>query len=192
MAKQPIKKIPSVRESVTPAVAESLASDQKPTTPARVYSNQQTVDHDRFKLDNSEMTKNVALSGGAPEFRQVLHSHWFHTVDSNGRKQSSSTATGGHFHPIIVEKGDGETPVVKCGPASRYVLKKQYGKMVKVIAPILLDGQSDPKVYDEHTHEIVYDGSDKINVRQTNTEFAKFDSAIRARREPTVEGVTGK
>lgn len=149
------------------------------TAASRVYKNTQEIDHDLFKLSPAEMKKNVSFTEHT-RYEYFMHSHIFHTVDSNGRVQDTCNSVGGHHHAITVEKNGEGVPVIHVSPAMKYISKKINGRLKRVAVPVLDD---------EHTHEIEYLGSEKIKLRQANIEFAKFDAALKARQEISVDGV---
>lgn len=195
MAKTPQKNKPNVApapdmdEEVESAETQpAQAAKPLPSEPQakRSFTKDYEFDHDLFKLSVATMKKNVSWNE-SPMIEQFEHCHMFHTVDSNGRKQSVCTPVGGHFHEITVHKAESGVPVLEIGPPRKWVQKKRHGKFIKVMAPVVLDKEDG--ITDNHTHEYVYLGSEKIKARATNTEFAKFESQVKAKREQPVEGV---
>lgn len=183
-------------ESARPAQIESkdaVPTENETKQAARVYIDAQEYDHDLFKLSVAKMTKNIAIQDQKPEFHAVEHVHFFHTIDSSGRKQTMSTAIGGHFHLVTVVGEKGGVPILEISEPRKFVSRKKYGKVQRDIGKVLLekDHEDGENLYDTHTHEYVYLGSHKIKARVPNKEFAQFDSSIKAHREPSVEGVKG-
>lgn len=158
--------------------------------PSRVYKGTREVDHDLFKLSTEKMLKNVSYTE-APQIESFDHNHVFHTVDSNGRKMLVCSAVGGHVHECTVEQRGG-VPVVVVGPPRKWVMNKRRGKKVRELAPVMLekDGDNGEPTYDKHIHKVEYLGSERIKIREANVEFAKFESQIRAKQEPSIEGVS--
>ncbi len=152
----------------------------------RVYKGTQIVDHDLFKLEVAKMTKNVSYTD-VPDLVKLEHVHMFHTVDSNGKKVSMSSAVGGHHHDITVVPGKDGVPTIQVSEPRKIVVRKRKGRIERLSVPVVLDPESGE--VDDHTHSVTYLGSERITLRKTNPEFAKFESAIRTARETAVENV---
>lgn len=134
----------------------------------RVYSTGQDIDHDLFKLESAEMLKNIS-SLPPPTFEPTAHCHFFHTVDSDGRKQELCAAVGGHFHKMEVINTGG-VPIVKCGPPIKWgTYKDRYGNQTRALVRFLDD--------DNHTHEVRYLKSEKIKLRSVSIEATKIVAA---------------
>lgn len=180
-------------ESANPAQtkpAKNVATIAKQAP--RTYLNAQEYDHDLFKLTVAKMTKNVALPNTKPEFITLEHCHIFHTIDSAGKRQVVSTAVGGHVHEVKQVGEENGVPILEIGPAMKFVIKKKYGKMTKILARVLLEkegGADGGDLVDDHTHDYIYMGSEKIKARVVNPEFAKFETELKMKREPVVDGV---
>lgn len=157
----------------------------------RIYKGQQKVDHDLFKLKVASMRKNVSFND-KPEIVSFEHCHIFHTVDSYGQKQFTTNAVGGHFHEVtVIENPNGGVPKLEISEPKKWVVKKVRGRKKKIAVPVVLVDDEEGKEVDTHTHEFEYLGSSQIHLRKPNLEFAKFDSALRAKQQPAVEGVHG-
>jgi hypothetical protein len=168
-------------EDEAPAATPTVIKRQ-----VRIYKSTQEIDHDLFKLEPAMMRKNVSFTE-IPQVERFEHCHIFHTVDSNGKKQVGSTAVGGHHHPVkVVVNADG-VPTLEVGEPRRWVKRKVRGVMVRVEEPIYLNAEQDER--DSHTHEVTYLGSEKIMLRKPNVEFAKLDGELKAKREPSIDGV---
>lgn len=151
----------------------------------RVYKGTQEVDHDLFKLEIAPMLKNVSFSEEQPRYEQTEHVHWFHTVDSMGQPMKHTPAVGGHFHEIIlVPDANGGVPRAMCSPPMKWVRAKgANGRMQRVAIEL---------EHDHHTHTLNYHGSEKFKIRNTvNTEFAKLQAALEAKKPGPVEGIKG-
>ncbi len=152
--------------------------------------------HDLFKLAVATMEKNVSYDD-KPDVVKLEHCHIYHTIDSSGKPQNTSTAVGGHFHMVEVIAGDGGVPTLKVGPPVKWVKKRVRGVMKKIMQPIFLesasvddDGRPDnaERHKDTHTHEVLYLGSEEITLRKPNIEAGKVTAAI-AQREATIAGI---
>lgn len=121
-----------------------------------------------------------------PDWFQVEHCHFFHTVDSNGREQQYSVPVGQHFHKMKINRDPhGEIISVECvsGPLTRKVVKK-FGKRQHGVVKACQ--------FDEHTHETVYLKSDKLNRPDMNTEAVKVIGAHDAKTSKDVYDENGK
>lgn len=151
----------------------------------RVYKGTQEVDHDLFKLEVAPMLKNVSFSEEKPRYEQTEHVHWFHTVDSMGQPMKHTPAVGGHFHEIIlVTDAKGGLPKAMCSPPMKWVRGPGANGRMQRIA-VELD-------YDRHTHTLKYEGSERFKIRNAvNTEFAKLQAALEAKKPSSVDGIKG-
>jgi hypothetical protein len=194
-SKKPAKADETLIDANDVAAEAAEAASEVKTGPrqSRIYKGTQQIDHDLFKLKVALMTKNVSFTD-RPELVEFEHCHIFHTYDSNGKKQDTCSAVGGHFHPIVVRQGKDGVPVIEVGPPRKWVLKRIRGRNQRVMAPIDLgdtDKNGNP-LFDEHTHEVDYLGSERITLRQSNVEFAKMEASIKARQEPSIDGVESR
>lgn len=184
------------RAQAAPEGLDDVAGDE-PQAPMikrqpRVYKSSQEVDHDLFKLTVAKMIKNGGFNPDVPMIEHHEHTHWFHTVDSSGRPQVASTPTGGHHHAVKVIVGKDGVPTLEVSEPRRWVKRKVRGtrnKFKRVEEPVFI-GTGEDAEKDTHTHDVQYCGSEKITLRQPNVEAAKFESALKAQREPTIEGVS--
>lgn len=143
----------------------------------RTFHTQKQFMHDLFKLKVAVMLRNESVfENDAPNLIRLEHCHVFHTITSDGKKQTRSSSIGGHFHKmeIVEQQGEGLPPKVRCisGPMKE-VVKLVHGKRVKVEVPA--------NDFDDHTHEIEYDRSNVIVERTRNVEAAKAEAQINAR-----------
>jgi hypothetical protein len=170
--------------------AEADARTQAPDASPRVYRNSQIIEHDLFKLNVATMRKNISFTD-VPEYAQIEHVHIFHTVDSNGNRQTSCTSVGGHHHDIeVLPAVNGGVPHIRVSGPKKWVRVKRKGRVsVPVSAPDEPGTEHDQKG-DFHTHKVTYLGSEKIQLRVANMEFAKLEATVQARTNPApVEGV---
>lgn len=129
---------------------------KKLSEPKRVYKGDLEIDHDLFKLEVSTMRKNISINETDPLYTGVEHCHFFHSYDSNGRKQDSCAPIAGHTHEVeMFVNADGDIDA-KVGPA----VVKKGGKYV-------------PFANDNHTHDATYLRSEKIKIRTVNNEAVK-------------------
>lgn len=135
----------------------------------RLFAEDMVLYHDLFKLEVATMAKDISWNE-TPEYLRVEHVHFYHTIDSDGRKQEHSTATGGHFHEVKLvpqEKGPPKL-ICKSGPMT-WSSKKVRGKRVKILR--------DVNDEDTHKHKTTYLKSDKLMARKVNTEALKLISS---------------
>lgn len=158
-----------------------LENEPAETGTTRRYSKFELLDHDLYKLEAASMLKNISYTD-LPHLVPVEHCHFFHTIDSTGKKQTTCNQVGGHFHEMIITEVPGKAPTVKCGPAVRYVLKKIGGKLRKVLEVLQ---------HDQHTHEVTYISSEKISPRKVNNEYVKVQALLDSVAPKPVDGVAG-
>lgn len=178
----------------------------------RVFRGEQKVHHDLFRLQLAKMLKNVGIDDQAPDVEKVDHTHFYRTVDSNGKSLAASAPVGGHHHNVKVsydDKGNIQMAVDASGKIKRdaegkpyilaeisgpmrWVKKKVKGKWRRFEEPMKL-GKGEDAIPDEHEHGMVYLRSQLINVRNIDpkaaAEAAKVESDYRAKRDGAVEGV---
>lgn len=141
-----------------------------PSIPAqqRVFAQDRKMIHDLYKLTVAPMLKNISWTD-VPEYTSIEHCHFFHTIDSDGKAQTTSTHVGGHFHEIEIIPVDGGVAMVRCKGGPKKVGKaKVKGIWKKTAIP-----------YDEedtHTHDVQYISSCEIKPRVNNTEALKVIS----------------
>lgn len=150
---------------------------------SRVYAGQIELDHDLFKLSVAKMYKNVSWDAD-PHWERFEHCHIFHTIDSNGKKQTTCSPVGGHFHVIETTPQAGGPPKLAVSPPMRMIRIKQGKKWVTRPEPIEYENPDH-----SHTHEVQYLRSQRIKPRALNAEFAKMDAAVRAKENPSIPGV---
>lgn len=142
------------------------------TTQKRVVKNSETVWHDLFKLTTSIMKKNTSYNPKFPQLEDVEHTHFFHTVDSNGKALNESATIGGHFHIIETEPtAPGQPPKIISVSGPKKWAKKEIapGKYKKVAV--------DLSEYDNHTHDIEYRYSEEIQVRKSNPQAVQVQTS---------------
>jgi len=169
--------------------SKSTTKTSEPKQP-RVFKSTTTLHHDLFVLHPSQMMKDKRLDKtGYPDEEDLIgvaHQHFFHTIDSQGRKQLYCSPIGGHFHEIIIkEKGEGEPPeIVEVSGPMKWGMKKKGGKYKRVAVPV--------NEYDKHTHEIKYLQSEKVTPRKANVEAAKVATTLQMKESPSGHGLGGQ
>lgn len=134
----------------------------------RVFAQDRKLIHDLFKLEVATMVKNISWND-VPEYVKMEHCHFFHTIDSDGKLQTTSNSVGGHFHEMkVTPMPDGVAKVECVGIPMSYGKKKVKGVWKKIAVP-----------YDEedtHVHDVQYVSSCEIKPRINNTEALKVIS----------------
>ena len=162
------KKTPQATRASKPIQATPLKNKIR-------YRGQEEVTHHLFKLEVAKMIKDHGYDENDTKLVPYEHTHVFHSVDSRGRPQHTSTPIGGHFHEIkIIEHEDGTEPTLEIGPALRKVARRVGKRIIKSSAPI---------PHDAHTHGSIYLWSEKLKPRKMNIEFAKMQSNVDARHQ---------
>ena len=160
-----------------PAAAEVAAAQQ------RVYKREVMVDHDLYRLEIANLTRNIAYDGQEPVWESIPHIHHFHSVDSTGRPQTVTPPVAGHFHEVVqAPAAPGEIASVVAGPPMKWVIQRIGNTRKKRRIAVPVEG-------DYHTHKVTYMGSNQIKLREINPEFVKLQSAFQANRPAPVEGV---
>ena len=154
--------------------------DTKKRATRRAYKGEQTVDHDLFRLLPAETLKNGSWNPDIPRWEPVLHTHFFHTVDSSGIEQTTSVSVAGHFHEMAVTQHKDAPPTVECSGPKHYVMKRTGRGLERIAEPINSDN---------HTHEVQYVNSERITIRQMNPEFLKYQAAVEADKITSIPGV---
>lgn len=158
-----------------PLPIQPAKQQTQPPQQQRKFQTQKEFLHDLFKLTVSKLKKNIAIDGQQPDYVDIEHVHFFHTITSDGKPQTRTNSVAGHFHKIkITPTQPGQPPIVECasGPLKE-VVKLQYGKRVKTEVPF--------DDIDTHTHEVEYHKSNVILERVKNMEAAKVEAEITMR-----------
>lgn len=118
------------------------------------------------------------------KFSHWEHTHPFRTYDRKGDRMKTSTPIGGHFH--LVEWADSpnpdEPPVIKSISGPMVMQKKIVrGKQTQIAVPA--------NDYDDHTHDVEYIRSGKIEFTATNIEATKV-VAFESSKTAPIQGVT--
>lgn len=142
------------------------SSAEKAERAQRLFKQSQTLHHDLFVLEPAKFIKDTSIGKTGVDqdfFVPISHQHFFHTIDSQGRTQTTCSPIAGHFHKmeIVPSQVEGEPPQLKCvsGPLRRAKVKVG-GKWVVKDVPV--------NDYDHHTHETTYLRSEYITPRKPN------------------------
>lgn len=184
--KAQLKVLADVNAKLAQQPSTSVAPETKQGD-GRYLRENMTIYHDLYKLNVASMLRNLSWNS-KEEPQQVIdveHTHFFHTVDSSGKKLIYSSPVGGHFHKLkITDQGNHKPPLVECLPGA-YVFKKLKinGRWQKL--PVLQEvrinkrnhaGELTEKVNDSHTHTVDYIKSDILSQRKLSPEAAKIMS----------------
>lgn len=158
-----------------------MSKTKEPSRPTqeRKYKDNLTFDHDLYRLETTEMVRNMSWNK-KPMWENFDHKHFFHTFDSEGRKQTKSTAALGHFHPMILEQSAEGVPVVKCGPAMKEVLMRDEDTGEYKKTAIELKGR------EAHVHPVNYLHSERLKTRKVNDQAAVAISNVLAHQTPNL------
>ncbi len=141
----------------------------------------QEIELQRFKLLVAKMRKNHGVDGDDPLWLDHEHTHMFYSVDTHGNPQDYSTAIGGHFHEVkFAQDENGNVSISYMSPPLRWE-KQTRGRRSMRVAVELNE--------DKHTHKVEYHGFKKLNLKQINTEYVKFQSMLDSKKPGPVEGV---
>jgi hypothetical protein len=120
----------------------------------RTYAEDMMIDSDTFKLEVTNYAKNLSFDNKKPLLVGVEHCHFYHTLDSSGRKMENCNSVGGHTHKVTVKEDKNGKLIAICGPAE----------------PCFFD--------DKHTHQVTYLKSDKFKVRTISEDAAKVIAGL--------------
>lgn len=176
----PDRKVKGPKEKQARSIA--MKSDQK-----RKYKGEQKIDSDLFRLKLAKARKNMSWDEKKVQLEDVEHSHFFHTFDSDGRKQKYSAAVGGHFHEIFYEENEDGVAIITGISEPLQMVKRtnDEGRMVTVAEPL------PAKLKDRHTHEIEYIQSQTITKRTANAQAIEV-ATIDANKTAPIAGVSFK
>lgn len=151
----------------------------------RMLERTQLVYHDLYKLLPADTIKKISpvdptLSDEQndqaypPEWRTVPHKHFYHTTNSDGKKQIYCAPAAGHFHEVTTHEDEDGNLTAECGPP----LVMSRGKVC---------GYKN----DKHIHEVEYMESEQITKRVRSKEAAKMMTAISAEETNALKGSAG-
>lgn len=162
------------------ATKPTQSKQTKKQAPQRKYKDQLEFEHDLFELQVADVFKNMSWNK-KKEWERFPHKHFFHTFDSDGRKLIRSTAALGHYHKMeVTDQGEGEPPVVVCGPAFIDRMMADDDGVYRKTA-IELTGK------EAHTHELEYRYSDKLKARKPNSESLKVINKVIQNQNPALD-----
>jgi hypothetical protein len=127
-------------------------------------SQQDELDHDLYKLEVAIMKQDKGIEGKSKNFVDVEHCHFYHSIDSSGKKQKYASSIGGHTHEVKTWVNENGELVGSCGNSIIFHNGKEY--QLKHSESI-------------HAHDVVYITSDKIQPRVINKEASKVIGQIK-------------
>lgn len=159
---------------------------KSPGLPVDIPRGSKTHRHRLYKLHLATMKKNVSWRYLTVDIRQVEHVHFYHSVSERGKANIHCTATGGHYHKIVVfwdrpkitkeikdENGElylYEGPAYECGPplSEKTIQIPNSNQTIKRVGPVAWDAVNRDtgdisKVEDTHTHFVQYIHFDDIS-----------------------------
>jgi hypothetical protein len=153
----------------------------------RIYSGQTIIESDLFKLNVANAMKNIAIQdSGQIELEKVEHIHFFRTVDSDGKKLIHCAPVAGHFHEIKYEedKDGGPVKILSVSGPLRMGAQRVRGVMKTMPMPL------NPDLEDNHTHEIEYLRSHKVESRSANAKALQMigEEANKISNIPGIQG----
>ena len=133
----------------------------------------QVFEGSKFKLVQALRKRNDSYQKYMPEIVMEPHGHTYYTINNKtGVPNIYSAPMGSHFHEMKLDytglNDETDVPRIQCGPPLKYVTyKSRAGTVTKKIVPIQWPLEEDGKyVSDEHTHDVVYEGSLKTSPTQ--------------------------
>lgn len=164
----------TVRRRGRPTAKETTLETQEQILTKRVYRFGNKIFHDLYKLGVASVLKKIGYNtdpNDPSSWDPVEHVHFYHTVDSSGKTQTTSTSIAAHFHEMRIVKSDNpdEPPQVVCvsGPL-KWVKMKKFGKWVREAVPV--------NEIDDHTHPVIYMRSEEISLRKPNAMAAQVEA----------------
>lgn len=115
-----------------------------------------------FKSEPAYMLKNISPFKNDPMMNSIIHSHIYHSFDSNGKEQKNTNAVGGHYHEIKLDRVNDEWVVTCSTPKSERVSNELIAN-------------------DNHTHEFIHIKTRKVSIRKINEEAMKMINAAMAK-----------
>lgn len=148
-----------------------------PPVPRVIYREAVDADHHLF-VGSVESCLKADKWSPVPVYK-VPHIHHFHTINSNGAKQTHTSPIANHVHAVEWGVDDQGNLVAKCGPPLKKVQRFRNGVSRTVFERIKVKNYSakddEPEFIDDnHTHTMTYAGSNKISqgmvqkIRQEN------------------------
>lgn len=178
----------STKKAPTPVVVEPSG---------RILRSKQKFHIDHFKLlvgtkiaDVSPQAVRQGDGDHAAVYVKQEHCHFYHTYDSNGKKQTKCSFIAGHTHEITeVPQGPGNPPKIVVGPAVKEVRTKD--KKTKEWKISFAAADDDKETIDQcHKHEWEYMFSEETEGRDMNKEALQLQG-IEAQKGAPVPGVLG-
>lgn len=190
--KTPIKKQSAKQqtEDFDLDTTEEVVEAAKPAPYKRNLTGKKEIFTDLFKLMVSKVIKyegwdeaNEHPDTHPNKFSTWEHTHPFRTYDKKGDKMNTCTPIGGHFHIVEWEDNtDPEAPPVIKSVSGPMVMQKQRVRGRIQMVPVPAND------FDDHTHDVEYLRSSKIEFSATNVEAAKV-IAFESTKTAPIQGV---
>lgn len=121
--------------------------------------------HDLFKGSVGLFKSNKSYIYGDPKIVDVEHVHFYHSHNSQGRKQRYTNIVGGHFHEIKTKVDKNGDIVAECGPPlTKKWLRMPNGENRSQVVPVeYWNGYTHKNVVDDHTHDFQYIHSEVLS-----------------------------
>lgn len=141
----------------------------------RTFTGTKEVLTDLFKLMTATVIKYEGWEPDKehPETHANKYSHWehthpFRTYDRKGSKLETSTPIGGHFHVVKWEPStDPNVPPKILSVSGPMVMQRKRVKGKETMVPVPAND------FDEHTHDIEYIRTSRMEHQSTNLEAQK-------------------
>lgn len=153
-----------------PAASKGKAQDKDPkqqpaeVKPKDVMKGNRVLIHRLFESSVTDCLKNVSYQPKKPKLEEVPHKHFFHTIDSRGKKLTQSSILLNHYHNM--EWGmDPETGELyaKSGPPMRMTVRKlEGGEEERVEEQVHWMDNKGKAHMDKHTHTWEYMDSEEF------------------------------
>lgn len=128
--------------------------------------------HSLYKLLPARFKRNVSWTS-TPDWQEVEHVHFFHSINSSGEKQIECVPIGGHFHEmkVVTPATENEPAVLECSPPLKRVRQKNVDGHWEVVTVLAAPN-------DNHRHEVEYKHSEIWSPPNINPEFAKLQEQM--------------
>jgi hypothetical protein len=154
----------------------------KKTINKRVFGKATNLMHDLYKLSVGKAIRYIGWTEGGEHrnpkgydgkqafdqsnWTHIEHCHFFHTIDTRGSEQVTSTTINGHWHDMeLVTPATSDSPAVyKCSGPKKVVMDRIHGQLVKRVIDV---------PFDDHSHDVEYLKSQILQPRSISAEAAQ-------------------
>lgn len=154
----------NAQDPKTPAPAKKPTPPKAPVEAKIVLRGNKVMMHHLFASDVKDCLKNVSYTPNQPSLQPVPHKHFFHNIDTRGRKVTQSSMIMNHYHDVTWGM-DPETGKMfaKSGPAMRIGTQRYEDGTVETMPEQVhwLDRRKKPQ-YDDHSHTWEYIDSEEF------------------------------